>query len=432
MANRVFDGTDYNQIPKWKDVTEAEWMDWKWQMRNQIRNVEQLKEVLPITKEQEDGVRAALSRFRMAITPYYLSLIRPGDPDDPVLLQAMPSGNEAITRSTDLKDPLAEDIDSPVHGLTHRYPDRVLMLVTEVCSMYCRHCTRRRMVGDHDAHFSKEMILKEIEYIKATPQVRDVLISGGDPLVMPDNMIEWVLKELRAIKHVEIIRIGSRTPVVMPMRITENLVNIIKKYHPVYINTHFNHPNEITPLSKQACERLADAGVPLGNQTVLLRGVNDCPHVMKSLMTKLLSIRVRPYYIYQCDLSEGIGHFRTPISVGLQIIESLRGHITGMGVPTFVVDCPGGGGKVPVMPNYVVSQSANQVILRNFEGMLCKYSEELDYTPSCGKHPECSDPKFEIKEGPARMLIDDSILTLGPEVERKRRVEQWKKEHGED
>ncbi len=424
---RKFNGEDYKCLPRWKNATKTQWNDWKWQMANAVRDVESLKETLPISQEQEDGVRKALERFRMAITPYYASLIDPSDPNDPVLLQAVPSANEAIIRPTDMRDPLGEDVDSPVHGLTHRYPDRTLLLITQVCAMYCRHCTRRRSVGESDAALNRDAIKKEIEYIKSAKKVRDVLISGGDPFTMSDDFLDWILKEVRAIKHVEIIRIGSRTPVVLPMRITKNLTNILKKYHPLYLNTHFNHPKEITPMAEEACARLADAGVPLGNQTVLLNGVNDCPHVMKALMTGLLKIRVKPYYIYQCDQSEGIGHFRTPISVGMQIMESLRGHITGMGVPTFVIDCPGGGGKVPVMPNYVVTMSPNSVVLRNYEGLLCKYSVELDYKPSCGTRSLCRDEKYAVTEGPAKMMLDDSVI-LEPFMERKIRLAKIQKE----
>ena len=250
----------------------------------------------------------------------------------------------------DLLDPLHEDEDSPVPGLTHRYPDRVLLLITDQCSMYCRHCTRRRFAGQKDHEASGDRIQKAIDYIAATPQVRDVLLSGGDPLTMNDNKLESIIKRLRSIPHVEIIRIGTRVPVVCPQRITPDLMQMLKKYQPIWINTHFNHPNEITPTSSAACEMMADAGFPLGNQSVLLRGINDCVHTMKDLVRKLVMIRVRPYYIYQCDLSMGLEHFRTPVSKGIEIIEGLRGHTSGYAVPTFVVDAPGGGGKFQSCP----------------------------------------------------------------------------------
>ena len=299
----------------------------------------------------------------MAITPYYLSLIDPNDANDPVRKQAIPTADELFRSTEDQEDPLHEDVDSPTPGLTHRYPDRALILVTDQCSMYCRHCTRRRFAGQNDSAVPMDQIQKSIEYIRNTPQVRDVLLSGGDALLMSDDRLEQIIKQLREIPHVEIIRIGSRTPVVLPQRITEDFVNMLKKYHPIWLNTHFNHSNEITPESKRACELMADAGIPLGNQSVLLRGINDCTHVMLKLVNDLVKIRVRPYYIYQCDLSLGLSHFRTPVAKGIEIIEGLRGHTSGYCVPTFVVDAPGGGGKTPVMPNYVISQSHYKVIL---------------------------------------------------------------------
>ncbi|MCK9235800.1 MAG: lysine 2,3-aminomutase [Acholeplasmataceae bacterium] len=275
----------------------------------------------------------------------------------------------------DLYDPLAEDDDSPVPGLTHRYPDRVLFLITDMCSMYCRHCTRRRFAGQEDKSMSKKRIDEAIEYIKNHPEVRDVLLSGGDALLVSDQHLEDIISRLRAIDHVEIIRLGTRTPVVLPQRITDNFVQMIKKYHPVWINTHFNHSDEITIESKRACEKMADAGIPLGNQSVLLKGVNDSLKIMKELVHKLVMMRVRPYYIYQCDLSLGIEHFRTPVAKGIEIIEGLRGHTSGFCVPTFVVDAPGGGGKIPVSPNYVISQGPNKTVLRNYEGVISVYTE---------------------------------------------------------
>jgi lysine 2,3-aminomutase len=319
----------------------------------------------------------------MAITPYYLSLMDPNDPHDPIRKQAIPTSEELFFAPEDLADPLHEDSDSPTPGLTHRYPDRVLMLLTDQCSMYCRHCTRRRFAGQNDGAQPPERVQKCIEYVRNHPEVRDIVLSGGDPLTLSDNRLEAILKELRSIPHVEIIRIGSRTPVVMPQRITKELCDMLKKYHPIWLNTHFNHPDEITEESKAACAMLADAGVPLGNQSVLLAGVNDCVFVMRKLVHGLLSIRVRPYYIYQCDLSNGLSHFRTPVSKGIEIMEALRGHTSGLAVPTFVVDAPGGGGKTPVMPNYVISQTPSKVILRNFEGVITTYTEPEDYHESC-------------------------------------------------
>ncbi len=361
------------------EVSEKDWNDWTWQVKNRIETVEDLKKHISITAEEEEGIRKCLGTLRMAITPYYLSLIDLNDPNDPIRRQAIPTANELHQSSADLLDPLHEDTDSPVKGLTHRYPDRVLLLVTDQCSMYCRHCTRRRFAGQHDQAVPVDQIDKCIDYVREHKEVRDVLISGGDPLVMSDDRLEHVISELRKIDHVEIVRIGSRTPVVMPQRITPELCAMLKKYHPIWLNTHFNHPKEVTEESKRATAMLADAGVPLGNQTVLLAGVNDCVYTMKKLMHELVKMRVRPYYIYQCDLSMGLEHFRTPVSKGIEIIEALRGHTSGFCVPTFVVDAPGGGGKTPVMPNYVISQTPHKVILRNFEGVITTYTEPEHY-----------------------------------------------------
>jgi len=365
----------YREIALWKDVSPEEWNDWRWQVRNRVTSLEQLKQVVELNEEEQQGVEQCLQTFRMAITPYYASLMDPKDRSCPVRKQAVPTGLEVRYSVSDMTDPLHEDVDSPVPGLTHRYPDRVLLLVTDQCSMYCRHCTRRRMAGGTDKPRSKDQIEKALEYVRRTPKVRDVLISGGDGLLIADDLIEHILKELKAIQHVEIIRFGTRTPVVMPQRITDELCRMLARYHPIYLNMHFNHPKEINEVSAAACERLANAGIPLGNQSVLLSGVNDCPELLKKLSHELLKIRVRPYYIYQCDLSQGIEHFRTSVAAGIEAIENLRGHTSGLGVPTFVVDAPGGGGKIPVMPQYMISQSPTKVVLRNFEGGIYTYSE---------------------------------------------------------
>ena len=362
------------------NVSDADWNDWHWQVANRAETLEDLKKYITLTPEEEEGVKACLGTLRMAITPYYLSLIDPDDPHDPIRKQAIPTAKELHQSPADLLDPLHEDSDSPVPGLTHRYPDRVLLLTTDQCSMYCRHCTRRRFAGQHDTSVPVEQIDKCIEYIRNTPTVRDVLLSGGDVLMISDEMLEYIISRLREIPHVEIVRLGSRTPVVCPQRITPELCAMLKKYHPVWLNTHFNHPKEITKEAAEACARLADAGVPLGNQSVLLAGVNDCVHTMKKLVQMLVQMRVRPYYIYQCDLSMGLEHFRTPVSKGIEIIEGLRGHTSGYCVPTFVVDAPGGGGKTPVMPQYVISQTPKKVILRNYEGVITTYTEPEHYT----------------------------------------------------
>lgn len=401
-------------------VTDEQWNDWHWQVKNRIETLDQLKQYVSLTKDEEEGVRVALKTLRMAITPYYLSLIDPNNPNDPVRRQAIPTIKETHQAKADLLDPLHEDEDSPVPGITHRYPDRVLFLITDMCSMYCRHCTRRRFAGQKDANVGTDLIQQGIDYIARTPQVRDVLLSGGDCLMVSDEMLESIIKRLRAIPHVEIIRMGSRTPVVCPMRITDKLVNMIKQYHPIWLNTHFNHPNECTPEAAEACAKLANAGVPLGNQSVLLRGVNDDARVMKKLVQRLVQMRVRPYYIYQCDLSMGLEHFRTTVSKGIEIMENLRGHTSGYAVPTFVVDAPGGGGKTPVMPQYIISQAPGKVVLRNYEGVITTYSEPMDYTPG-----EC-DVDFlkgeDIeREGVAGLLHGDRMAMEPKDLERHER-----------
>lgn len=402
------------------DVPDEKWNDWRWQVANRIETVGQLMRYMPLTLDEVDGVKKCLQSLRMAITPYYLSLIDESDPNDPIRKQAIPTAMELIQSEGELADPLHEDGDSPVPGLTHRYPDRVLLLVTDQCSMYCRHCTRRRFAGQNDKPLPMTQIDRAIDYIAQTPIVRDVLISGGDPFLLSDEKLEHIIKRLRSIPHVEIVRLGSRTPVVMPQRITPELVNMLKKYHPIWINTHFNHPDEITEESKRACALIADAGIPLGNQSVLLRGVNDCVHVMKKLVHELVKIRVRPYYIYQCDLSVGLQHFRTSVSKGLEIMEGLRGHTSGFCVPTYVIDAPGGGGKIPVMPNYVISQGFSKIILRNFEGVITTYEEPQNYTPGCTCEV-CRGEREVHKVGVAGLLNNEQVMLEPQGLERKKR-----------
>jgi lysine 2,3-aminomutase len=405
------------------------WKDWRWQLRHSITTIETFEELTGITfspaEKQEYG--KVLSKFPLSITPYYLSLIEKDNYKyDPVFLQAFPSIHELNVELCDLKDPLAEDKDSPVPGITHRYPDRVLFHISNVCSMYCRHCTRKRKVGDTDSIPNRYQIQKGIEYIRETPSVRDVLLSGGDPFLLKDEYLDWILTELRSIPHVEVIRIGTRTPVVLPYRITDNLVQMLKKHHPIWINTHFNHPRELTRSSKDALSKLANAGIPLGNQTVLLAGVNDCPRIMRRLVQQLTANRVRPYYLYQCDLSEGLTHFRTPVGKGIEIIESLIGHTSGFAVPTYVIDAPGGGGKIPVMPHYLISISTNKVVLRNYEGVITTYKEPDSYEPQfCDRN--CETCKLQLKLegsegeehqsiGIEKLLADhDETISLIPE-----------------
>jgi len=400
---------NYHDIPLWAEVTEEQWFDWRWQVAHRITSLDQLKEVFDLTLEEEEGIVNCLKSLRMAITPYYATLIDPKDLNCPIRKQAVPTSSELHHGLFDMDDPLHEDKDAPVPGLTHRYPDRVLFLVTDQCSMYCRHCTRRRIAGVHDQARSRESIDRCIQYIRENPVVRDVVLSGGDSFLISDERIEYILKSLRQIEHVEIIRFGTRTPVVLPQRITPQLIEILKRYHPIYVNVHFNHPKEITPEATEACARLADAGIPIGNQSVLLRGVNDCPETLKKLMQQLLKIRVRPYYIYQCDLSQGIEHFRTSVSAGIQAIEYLRGHTSGLAVPTFVVDAPGGGGKIPVMPQYLISQGPGRTILRNYEGVITTYTEPKQMIDPEAPCAICGGNHHETKIGLTGLLSGQTI-----------------------
>jgi lysine 2,3-aminomutase len=405
------------------------WNDWRWQIKNAIRSVDMVEKVLGIkfSEAERAQFKQTIEIFPLSITPYYLSLIDTEDfRNDPIFKQAFPDIRELKVTNCDMSDPLAEDTDSPVPGITHRYPDRVLFHVSNVCAMYCRHCTRKRKVGDRDSIPSKEQMQSGINYIKNNPVIRDVLLSGGDPFMLSDELLDWVLGELDKIEHVEVVRLGTRTPVVLPYRITDELVEILKKHGTIWINTHFNHPKEITDTSRKALKKLACAGIPLGNQSVLLADVNDCPRIMKRLVHRLVQNRVRPYYIYQCDLSEGLEHFRTSVGKGIEIMESLRGHTSGFAVPTYVIDAPGGGGKIPVMPNYIISWSTNKVILRNYEGVISTYEE-----PGCYHHTSCDlkcdtcnlqlklDEAQEDKTiGIAKLLADyNETITLTPAEE---------------
>lgn len=404
------------QVKTWEDVTDSQWEDWKWQVNNRITTLEDLEKILPLTEDEKEGVRQCLKSLRMAITPYYASLINPDDRDDPLRKQSVPTIKEIAISSADMKDPLNEDIYSPVKGIIHRYPDRVLFLVTDKCSMYCRHCTRRRFSGQTDNSLPMDEVEGAIKYISSTPSVRDVLISGGDPLLMDDDRLEYIIKSVREIPHVEIIRIGTRVPVVLPQRVTPELTGMLRKYHPLWINTHFNHPDEVTDRAKKACAMIVDAGIPLGNQTVLLRGVNDCVNIQRELLHRLVMARVRPYYIYQCDLSQGIEHFRTKVSKGIEIIEGLRGHTSGICIPTFVIDAPGGAGKIPVMPQYLISQSPYRVVLRNYEGVITTYTEPQYTEKECG----CKYCKEKSERIGVSGLLSGARLNLEPEVLERR------------
>ena len=368
---------DYQQISIYKEVNPLDWEDWHWQLKNRIRTKEELSQIIKLTPEEEKGIDQAKGRLSMAITPYWATLIDPEDPECPIRRQAVPVSTESVISPHEMTDPCAEDRDSPAPHLVHRYPDRVLLLATDHCAMYCRHCTRRRLVGEHGQKEDNSLSRFDaaIEYIKSDRKIRDVLISGGDPLILEDEQIENLIQKVRAISHVEFLRLGTRVPVTLPQRITEKLVNMLKKYSPVWMSIHFNHAKEITRRSKIACDMLSEAGIPLGSQTVLLKGINDRPYLMKRLVHELLQIRVRPYYIYQCDPVRGTQHFRTPVAVGINIMEKLRGHTSGYAVPTYVIDGPGGGGKIPVGPNYILSQAKGKYVLRNFKGKIYTYLE---------------------------------------------------------
>ncbi len=403
------------RAPVFADVPDEKWNDWRWQLSNRLNSVEEIEKIITL----DDSERKALQTtglFRVDVTPYFISLIDPDDPNDPIRRQIIPRAEEMKAFTAMMEDSLAEDRHSPVPGLVHRYPDRVLMLVTTQCASYCRYCTRSRIVGDPAQTFKRDEFEMQIEYLKNTPQVRDVLLSGGDPLVLAPKILEELLTRLREIPHIEIVRIGSRVPVFLPMRVTQELCAMLEKFHPLWINIHINHPNEISQELADACDRMARAGIPLGNQSVLLAGVNDCVHIQRELVQKMTRIRVRPYYLYQCDLVEGAGHFRTPVAKGIEIIEGLRGHTSGYAVPQFIVDAPGGGGKIPVMPNYQISASDHKIILRNYEGYVTTYEEPTQYS---AHDPEtcsyCQNKRPEVGQTGITGLLDSEEMFIKPE-----------------
>lgn len=373
-----------NRIPRpslWADVPDELWDDWKWQLANRLNTLDDLQQIVHLTESEIQGM-SAQDKFRVDITPYFASLIDPDNSDCPIRKQVIPQGRELEAFQGMNADSLAEDKHSPVNGIVHRYPDRVLMLLTTQCASYCRYCTRSRIVGDSHVVFSQMQFQQQLDYLRRTPQVRDVLLSGGDPLVIAPKQLEYILSELYDIPHIEIVRIGTRVPVFLPQRISDELVNMLKQFHPLWINIHVNHPKEITPELGEALAKLADAGIPLGNQTVLLAGINDSVDIQLELAHKLVRHRVRPYYLYQCDQVAGAGHFRTTIAKGIEIMEGMYGHTSGYAIPTYVVDAPGGGGKIPVMPQYIISQAPGKVVLRNYEGFITLYDEPTDYDPN--------------------------------------------------
>lgn len=362
----------------WQGASDTDWNDWMWQQRMRVRTLEQLEKVINVTDDERAAYNGSVEMFNMSITPYYAALMDPEDPNCPIRLQAVPKSGELVIGVHDIEDPLGEEKDMPVPGITHRYPDRVLFYTTHNCAMYCRHCTRKRKVSDPSSAAQKQQLEAGLEYIRNHPEIRDVVISGGDPLSNSDERLDHIMTELRKMDHIEVFRLGTRNLVTLPQRINDDFIYMIKKHQPVFIHTHFNHPKECTEEAMEACRRLADAGCPINNQMVLLKGINDDPKIVKELNHKLLMMRVRPYYIFQCDLAQGISHFRTPVETGIKIIEALRGWTSGMAVPHFVIDGPGGGGKIPLIPNYLVKREGNKYTLRNYAGRLYEYWDTSD------------------------------------------------------
>ncbi|HXT11151.1 MAG TPA: KamA family radical SAM protein [Candidatus Angelobacter sp.] len=379
----------------WSHVPDADWNDWHWQLKNRITSAEQLQRFMPsLTPEEFAGAKLANHKLALAITPYFFNLIDPADENCPIRWQVIPRIEETHTATWEMTDPCGEDAHSPVPGLVHRYPDRVLFLVTDRCAAYCRYCTRSRLVSNATGYDFHPEFDKQIEYIASHPEIRDVLLSGGDPFLFSDEKLEHLLSRLRAIPHVEFLRIGTRIPIFLPQRITPALCAMLKKYHPLFISIHSNHPRELTTEVREALGRLADAGIPLGNQSVLLRNVNDDPKVMKAQVQKLLMCRVKPYYLYQCDLISGSAHLRASVRKGLEVMEALRGHTSGYAVPTYVIDAPGGGGKVPISPEYVLYHSDERVVVRNYEGKIFEYPEAADGTPLVEAPSEIEEPEL--------------------------------------
>lgn len=358
-------------------ATDQEWNDWRWQSRNRIRTLGQIEKMLVLSGDERQALIDAGTMLPVGVTPYYMSLLSRTDPQQPLRRTVVPTSHEFSRSAGEADDPLGEDHDSPVPGLVHRYPDRVLLLVLDFCSTYCRYCTRSRVVGHGEILPQEKRLEKAIDYIRNTPTIRDVLLSGGDPLALSEERLDWILTQLRSIPHVEFIRLGTKMPAVLPMRITPQLCRVLRKFHPLWMSLHFTHPDECTPEAVRACNRLADAGIPLGSQTVLLKGVNDDVATMKELVHRLLMMRVRPYYLYQCDPISGSAHFRTSVQKGLEIIEGLRGHTTGYAIPTYVIDAPGGGGKIPLQPNYVVGREGDDLLLRNYENQTFRYPDPI-------------------------------------------------------
>ncbi|WP_155485918.1 glutamate 2,3-aminomutase [Paraclostridium sordellii] len=363
-----------NNILNILGASESDWNNYKWQLSNRITDVDTLAKILNLTQKEIDSIRGVQSQFRWAISPYYLSLIDPDDSYDPIKLMSIPTYIELDDEISDL-DPMGEEFTNPAGSITRRYPDRLIINVTNECAMYCRHCQRRRNIGQEDCQKSRDIIKESIDYVRNNEEIRDVLITGGDPLTLNDSMLEWIISELRSIKHVDYIRLGSRTLVTMPQRITDEFCDMIKKYHPIYINTHFNHPMEITKETKEACEKLANSGVPLGNQAVLLNGVNNDKYLMRALNHELLKVRVKPYYIFHSKHVKGTSHFNTSVDEGMEIMEYLRGYTSGMAIPTYIINAPKGKGKTPLLPQYLISKGSDYIMIRTWEGEVVKVDD---------------------------------------------------------
>jgi lysine 2,3-aminomutase len=387
-----------------RDVPESLWKDWKWHFRNRITSIDQLGQFIPLSSEEKAQLQLVTRRYPLSVTPYYLSLINPDDPDDPVRKQAVPSVLEMTMGTIGLEDPLAEKEDSVVPGLVHRYPDRVLMVLTDICPMLCRHCTRKREWRHGGWVRTEGEIEAMLGYLRRNEVIRDVIISGGDPLTLSTRRLGDIISRIREIKHIEIIRIGTRFPVVLPQRIDTELCAMLSQYGPIWLNTHFNHPREITPEAAEACDRLLRSGVPVNNQSVLLRGVNDNVETQLKLCQGLLRIKVRPYYLFQCDEVQGTEHLRTPVETGIKIIEGMRGFTSGLAVPTFVVDLIQGGGKVPLQPNYVLSQTEDELLLKNYEGNVYRYRNPGS--------KECREEAATPASGIVESLLVDAELAL--------------------
>ena len=366
-----------------EEVSDQEWNDWRWQLRNRLTTEADLARFVELSDDEKRGIAVAPGLFRIGVAPYYAQLMDPVHDSCPVRMQVIPRPTEAHIAEGEYRDPLGEDALSPARAIVHRYPDRVLLLALDRCAIYCRHCNRRRMVGQDDGVISRADLDEAIAYIRRTPQIRDVLISGGDPLTLATDKLESIIAAVRSIEHVDIIRIGTRVPVALPMRVDDELCAMLRRYHPLYVNTHFNHPKEVTPEAKAACEKLADAGIPLGNQTVLLRGVNSQARTLEVLFRALLRMRVKPYYLFQGDPVQGTDHLRTPVAVGIDIMNQLRGNVTGMAMPHLVLDAPGGGGKIPIGPTYLLSWAEREVTLRNYENRIFTYVEPIERDCRC-------------------------------------------------